>query len=204
MHSVTLSSFYIGETVVTQALWKAIMGSNPSYIQGDILPVENVIWNDCQEFIHKLNQVTGKSFRLPTEAEWEYAARGGKRSKGYKYAGSNVIGDVAWHHGNSENKTHAVKTKLSNELGIFDMSGNVWEWCQDWMDSYNSEPQVDPSGPINGFYRVLRGGSWCYGAWICRVSFRLWLKPNPWDAIAGFRKPSLGDAIVGLRLVLPQ
>ena len=127
VHSVTLSNYYLGETEVTQALWNAVMGSNPSYFEGDALPVEQVAWNDCQEFIRKLNQKTGKNFRLPTEAEWEYAARGGKKSNGYKYAGSNDIGSVAWYTNNSDSKTHPVKGKSPNELGLYDMSGNVWE-----------------------------------------------------------------------------
>ena len=136
VHSVTLSSYYMGETEVTQALWKAVMGNNPSRFKGDNLPVENVSWNDCQEFIRKLKQKTGKNFRLPTEAEWEYAARGGKKSNGYKYSGSNNIGSVAWYDDNSSNQIHAVKGKRLNELGLYDMSGNVWEWCSDWYGQY--------------------------------------------------------------------
>ena len=127
VHSVTLSSYYIGKTEVTQALWKAVMGSNPSYFKSDNQPVENVSWNDCHEFIRKLNALTGQNFRLPTEAEWEFACRGGNNSRGYKYSGSNNLGSVAWYDGNSGNKTHPVGTKAPNELGIYDMSGNVWE-----------------------------------------------------------------------------
>ena len=169
-HQVTLSDYYIGETEVTQALWQAVMGSNPSSIKGNSNPVEFVFWNDCQKFIRKLNSLTGRTFRLPTEAEWEFAARGGNESKGYKYSGSNSIDNVAWYDGNSSSKTHAVKTKSPNELGIYDMSGNVYEWCQDWYGSYSSNAQTNPKGPSNGSDRVLRGGSWDYNARHCRVS----------------------------------
>ena len=174
VHQVTLSSFSIGETEVTQELWEAVMGSNPSSYKGSKLPVEQVSWNDCQTFITKLNQLTGQSFRLPTEAEWEYAARGGNQSKGYLYAGSNTLDEVAWYGSNSSSKTHDVATKSPNELGLYDMSGNVWEWCQDWYSSsYYSKSVVDnPQGPSSGSYRVYRGGSWRYDAWSCRVSDR--------------------------------
>ena len=153
-HKETVSDFMIGETPVTQELWQAVMGSNPSYFTGDMQrPVEQVSWDDCQTFIRKLNQLTGQNFRLPSEAEWEYAARGGNRSKGCKYAGSNDVDTVAWYNGNSNRTTHPVKTKQPNELGIYDMSGNVREWCQDkWCDDYNS--------PRDSGFRVLRGGSW--------------------------------------------
>ena len=137
-HNVTLSSYYICKYEVTQALWRAVMGSNPSYFKGDNLPVESVSWNDCQTFINRLNSYTGRNFRLPTEAEWEFAARGGNYSRHYKYSGSNYIGDVAWYGDNSGNRTHPVGTKQANELGLYDMSGNVWEWCSDWYGSYSS------------------------------------------------------------------
>lgn len=171
-HQVTLSDYYIGQTEVTQALWKAVMGSNPSFFKGDNLPVECVSWNDCQVFIQNLNQLTGKQFRLPTEAEWEYAARGGRKSRGYKYAGGNDIDSVAWYTGNSGNETHTVATKQANELGVYDMSGNVEEWCSDWYGDYQSSSQSDPQGPSSGSNRVSRGGGCFNIARICRVSFR--------------------------------
>ena len=172
-HSVTLSDYYIGETEVTQELWSAVMGSNPSYFTGNMQrPVEMVSWNDCQTFISKLNELTGETFRLPTEAEWEYAARGGNQSQGRLYSGSNTIDDVAWYWDNSSSTTHPVKTKAPNELGIYDMSGNVWEWCSDWYGSYSSDAQTDPTGPATGSYRVWRGGSWDFYATHCRVAFR--------------------------------
>ena len=204
-HQVTLSSYSIGETEVTQELWVAVMGSNPSYFTSSNgytnhlqRPVEQVTWNDCQEFITKLNQLTGKTFRLPTEAEWEYAARGGNKSKGYKYAGSNTIDDVAWYAINAYNVestdpdygTHTVGTMAPNELGLYDMSGNVFEWCQDWYGEYSSGVQVNPTGPSTGVNRVRRGGSWQQSARRCRVSAR--------DPYYGGGKYSN----LGLRLVL--
>ena len=172
VHSVTLSGYYIGRCEVTQELWEAVMGSNPSNFKGAQNPVESVSWNDCQEFVIRLNRLTGRTFRLPTEAEWEYAARGGKKSLHYKYSGSNNIFDVAWHDGNSGSKTHAVGTKSPNELGIYDMSGNVSEWCSDWKGDYSAGAQTNPQGPSSGSRRVLRGGSWNSRARFCRVSDR--------------------------------
>ena len=171
-HKETVSDFMIGETPVTQELWQAVMGSNPSSFKGDMQrPVEQVSWDDCQAFIRKLNQLTGQNFRLPSEAEWEYAARGGNRSKGCKYAGSNDVDTVAWYNGNSNRTTHPVKTKQPNELGIYDMSGNVWERCQDkWCDDYNSPRDSDT--------RVLRGGSWSRNARFVRVSYRNLISPG--------------------------
>ncbi len=240
-HKVTLSSYYIGETEVTQQLWLAVMGSNPSHFApkttnasrceydsfvadakrlnakragtvriptrqewdaamtsgGGSLkrPVEMVSWDDCQTFIRKLNQLTGRQFRLPTEAEWEFAARGGTKSQGYKYSGGNSIGTVAWydenaHNNKDDNGTHNVKTKRANELGIYDMSGNVREWCQDWYGHYNSEAQNNPKGPSSGSYRVCRGGSWYSSAWTCPVSFR--------DSHSSYFR----DDFLGLRLAL--
>ena len=180
IHSVTLTSdYYIGETEVTQELWTAVMGDNPSYFKGKKNPVERVNWNDCQVFIKKLNALTGKNFRLPTEAEWEYAARGGKYSKGYRYAGSNNIKEVAWYDINSESKTHPVAQKQPNELGIYDMSGNVEEMCADWYDSgyYSNSPATNPTGPASGSYRVYRGGSWRSDAESCRSADRSYCGP---------------------------
>ena len=177
-HEVTLSSFAIGQTEVTQALWQAVMGSNPSDFQGADHPVEKVSWNDCQEFITKLNALTGRTFRLPTEAEWEYAARGGQNSHGYKYAGGNDIDEVAWYENNADyvevRGTRPVAQKKANELGLYDMSGNVWEWCQDWYSSsyYSNSPAVNPCNTTSASHRVYRGGSWSDDAWYCRVSRR--------------------------------
>jgi formylglycine-generating enzyme required for sulfatase activity len=131
-----------------------------------------VSWDEIQEFIKKLNAATGKQYRLPTEAEWEYAARGGNKSNGYKYSGSNTLGDVAWYDNNSGSKTHQVGTKQPNELGIYDMSGNVWEWCNDWYGAYSSGSQRDPAGASSGASRVLRGGSWINNSRLCRVANR--------------------------------
>ncbi len=163
IHDVNLSDYYIGETEVTQELWLAVMSTNPSRFKGNSQrPVESVSWDDCQEFIVRLNEMTGMNFRLPTEAEWEYAARGGNCSQGYKYSGSDNIDEVAWYWNNSDRTTHPVKCKNSNELGLYDMSGNVWEWCSDWYSSdyYSISPKDNPQGPSSGSGRVLRGGSW--------------------------------------------
>ena len=186
-HKVTLSDYYIGQTEVTQALWEAVMGGNPSRRIGDNLPVEQVSWNDCQVFIQKLNQLTGKQFRLPTEAEWEYAARGGRKSRGYKYAGGNNIGSVAWYDDNSGNEMHPVATKQANELGIYDMSGNVWEWCSDWSGDYTSSSQSDPQGPSSGSDRVGRGGGYFSRVRFCRVSSRNYITPGDRDNDFGLR-----------------
>ena len=171
-HKVTLSTYYIGETEVTQELWEAVMGTNPSKFKGAKLPVENVSWTECQQFINKINQLTGRKFRLPTEAEWEFAARGGKSSKGYKFAGSNNADAVAWHQGNSGNKTHNVGTKAANELGLYDMCGNVWEWCQDWFGNYSSSAQTNPKGPSSGTDHLNRGGAWCHESKFATVFYR--------------------------------
>ena len=191
-HSVTLSSYYICKYEVTQALWRAVMGSNPSKFKGDNLPVEQVSWNDCQTFINRLNSYTGRNFRLPTEAEWEFAARGGNYNRHYKYSGSNYISDVAWYCDISGNRTHPVGTKQANELGLYDMSGNVWEWCSDWYGSYSSYSQSNPTGATSGFGRVERGGNWCGLARYCCSSHRSYYAPgNSFDDL-------------GLRLVLSQ
>ena len=188
---VTLVSFYMGKYEVTQAEWKAVMGSNPSgYKFDDKLPVDQVSWNDCQEFISRLNAMTGRHFRLPTEAEWEYAARGGAQSKGYKYSGSNYLDEVAWYKDNSGMDPHPVGTKKPNELGLYDMSGNVFEWCQDWYDNYYGNLQYYPVGPESGENRVRRGGCWHYSDRHCRNSYR--------DS----REPDQRLNNLGLRLVM--
>lgn len=203
IHSVTLSDYYIGETQVTQGLWKAVMGDNPSrFKKGDDYPVECVSWNDIvNKFLPELNRQTGKNFCLPTEAQWEFAARGGNKSKGYKYSGSNNIKDVAIYdkvsyylgENNPNYGTHAVKSKSPNELGIYDMSGNVWEWCHDWYNEnyYKDSPSSDPTGPSSGSSRVLRGGSWYNYADYCRVSGRFNYYPD------------YGRSYFGMRLALP-
>lgn len=174
IHQVTLTKgYYIGETEVTQELWTAVMGSNPSYFSGNTqFPVECVSWNDCQTFISKLNELTGETFRLPTEAQWEYAARGGNKSNGFRFSGSDALDDVAWYCDNSSSSTHPVKTKAPNELGIYDMNGNVDEWCYDVFDSYSYAAQTDPTGPSTGSNRVHRGCSWFDSAEHCRVAYR--------------------------------
>lgn len=187
-HSVTLSSYYIGETEVTQELWQEVMGSNPSSYKGSRRPVEQVSWEDCQDFIRRLNQRTGRNFRLPTEAEWEYAARGGRKSNGYKYAGGNSVYDVAWYENNRGSDTHhPVAQKRANELGLYDMSGNVYEWCQDRYGNYSSSSQTNPQGPSSGSDRVGRGGSWFSDSRLCRVSNRLSLTPLDRSNILGLR-----------------
>ena len=192
IHSVTLSAFNIGKYEVTQAQWKAVMGNNPSNFTGcDDCPVETVSWNDVQDFIRKLNAQTGKNYRLPMEAEWEFSARGGKSSKGYTYSGSNDLNSVAWNTDNSGSKTHAVGGKQANDLGIYDMSGNVWEWCSDWYGTYNSYSETNPTGASSGQYRVLRGGSWYIGASRCRSAYR------------NRDFPDYGGSSGGFRLVLP-
>ena len=188
VHQVTLTKdYYMGKYEVTQALWKAVMGRKPSFFEGDNLPVEWVSWNDCQKFISKLNKMTGRRFRLPTEAEWEYAARGGKKSRGYQYSGSSNISDVAWYDGNSGSKTHPVGTKQANELGIYDMSGNVYEWCQDSYVSYVSASQTNPTGAVSGAFRVGRGGGWNCIARGCRSAFRYGYAPDDRDSYLGLR-----------------
>ena len=180
VHEVTLSTFCIGETEVTQALWQAVMGNNPSNFTGDLsCPVEKVSWKDCQDFISKLNEKTGKTFRLPTEAEWEYAARGGNKSHSYRFAGSDAINDVAWYGGNANSTTHPVASLAPNELGLYDMSGNVWEWCQDWYGNYSSNAQTNPTGPTSGLVRVIRGGCYINGDIFCRVTSRVSDAPSP-------------------------
>lgn len=172
-HSVTLSDYWIGETQVTQELWLAVMGYNPSHFKLDFKrPVECVSWYDCKKFIDTLNEITGEAFCMPTEAQWEFAARGGNLSRGYIFAGSNQIKEVAWYAGDQKFGTHRVGLLSPNELGIHDMSGNVFEWCKDWYSNYTEDEKIDPNGPSNGTVRVIRGGCWCYDLDGCRVSFR--------------------------------
>ena len=195
-HEVTLSPYSIGQTEVTQELWQAVMGSNPSSFTGNLQrPVEQVSWEDCQTFIARLNALTGKSFRLPTEAEWEYAARGGNKSGNTLYAGSDNIGEVAWYYGNSyavgsgsaDYGTHAVGNKHANELGLYDMCGNVFEWCSDWYGDYTEEAQTDPVGPEAGMRRVTRGGSWFSTGRDSRVTYRNYEAPGSRSYALGFR-----------------
>ena len=187
-HEVTLGNFLIGETEVTQELWQAVMGNNPSNAKGTgQFPVERVSWNDCQTFLKKLNKLTNQKFRLPTEAEWEYAARGGQKSQECKYSGSDKAADVAWY---ATGRSHPVKTKQPNELGIYDMSGNVWEWCNDWFGNYSNTLQTNPAGPDMGQRRVNRGGSWSKTVRECRTSHR------------GYNPPGYAYADLGFRLAL--
>lgn len=203
IHSVTLTrGYYMGETEVTQALWYAVMGQSPtsdgykwssSYGLGDNYPAYYISYEDCESFISQLNSKlssqlqSGEKFRFPTEAQWEYAARGGNRSNGYTYAGSNTIGDVAWYTDNSNSTTHVVAGKQANELGLYDMSGNVWEWCYDWYGSYSSSAQTDPTGATSGSYRVYRGGSWSNTATYCRSAYRNYFSPSNRYYYLGFR-----------------
>ena len=188
VHQVTLSGFAIGQTEVTQELWVAVMGSNPTNFRGNLQrPVDCVSWNDCQAFIAKLNELTGKTFRLPTEAEWEFAARGGNKSLGFMYAGSDNVTDVAWYFDNSGWQPHAVATLAPNELGIYDMSGNLDEWCNDWYKTYGSAAQTDPQGPATGTYRVCRGGGWSANPLSARVTVRGSINPGTRTTDVGFR-----------------
>ena len=224
VHNVTLSSYYVAKTEVTQAQWTAVMGNNPSYFKGDNRPVEYVSWYDAIVFCNKLSMMDNKTpvysvdgktnpdtwgytpcqgisirsgtvtmdlkangYRLPTEAEWEFAAWGGKKMKGYKYSGSDNLLTVAWYVGNSGDQTHDVATKSPNELGLYDMSGNVWEWCWDWYGSYSSSAQTNPVGASSGSCRVVRGGSWYHGRSQCSVSCRDYHYPDDRGIMLGFR-----------------
>ncbi|MBI9032678.1 SUMF1/EgtB/PvdO family nonheme iron enzyme [bacterium] len=205
--NVTLSDFIIGKYEVTQAEWQEIMGNNPSYFKGDNNPVEQVSWYDAVEFCNKKSVKEGldpvylgsgasikcdfskNGYRLPTEAEWEYAARGGKKSKAYTYSGSNNIDKVAEYKANNNKSTKAVGGKKPNELGIYDMSGNVWEWCWDWYgyEDYSSSSESNPLGPNSGSYRVLRGGGWYSSAAYCRVANRDCYSSTYSSYFVGFR-----------------
>lgn len=192
-HRVTISrDYYIGVFEVTQELWEAVMGYNPSSFKGYDKPVENVNWNDCHEFCEELSRMTGRRFRLPTEAEWEYAARGGKKSTSAKWSGSSSATKVAWYRSNSNDQTHPVGRLYPNELGLFDMSGNVWEWCEDKYSDYSSSIAIDPVESYSGYYRVLRGGSWYNIPDRCRVSERGYATPDKHRTSMGY----------GLRVVL--
>ncbi len=174
IHNIAIGDFYIGKYEVTQEEWESVMGSNPSNYIGPNKPVDNVNWDDIQEYIVKLSALTGRQYRLPTEAEWEYASRGGNKSKGYRFSGSNDVNEVAWNSDNSNSETHEVGQMKPNELGLFDMSGNVWEWCSDWYDAgyYKKSPAKNPQGPSSGQTRVLRSGSWGNEALYCRSAAR--------------------------------
>ncbi len=190
-HQVKVSSFYMGKYQVTQELWESVMGNNPSRFKGEKRPVENVSWYDAKDFIEKLNEKTGKNFRLPSEAEWEYAGRGGKYSQGFTYTGSDKLSQVGWYYGNSNNETHEVGLLLSNELGLYDMSGNVFEWCED-DDHDNYEGALEDGSawidsPNRGFDRVLCGGSCFRSAVYCRPSNRYRYTPDSRTYEVGFR-----------------
>lgn len=194
-HKVSLPDYWIGETEVTQALWTAVMGSCPSQLQmkGDSLPVACVSWKDCQQFISKLNALTGKTFRLPTEAEWEFAARGGVESKGYKYSGGNTLDEVSRCDVYASDLYYNVASYRPNELGIYDMSGNVAEWCEDWYGAYAEGEQTSPKGPKTGEVRVSRGGGGTLGAPFFRVSSRDGGAPDRWFYHVGLRLVTSAD-----------
>ncbi len=196
VHRVTISKgYWIGKYEVTQSEYQSITGTNPSYFKGSDKPVEKVSWNDAVKFCEKLTArerragrlASGREYRLPTEAEWEFAARGGTKSRGYKYSGSDNIDSVAWYTSNSGSRTHEVGTKSANELGIHDMSGNVWEWCRDWYGKYSSTGVTDPTGASSGSNRVIRGGGWDDIARGCRSAFRYWFRPSDRNNGLGFR-----------------
>jgi formylglycine-generating enzyme required for sulfatase activity len=204
-HQVRLSSFYISKYEVTQALWQEVMGANPSSFKGcDRCPVEKVSWNDVQGFIRRLNQISGGNYRLPTEAEWEYAARGGTQSGGYRFSGGNDPGEVGWYNGDMSSKTNPVGQKKANELGLFDMCGNVWEWCSDWYGEYISGSFTNPKGPSVGDTRVLRGGSFRRND--VRKNNKRWADESieVTVSIRGNFNPSVTDNRVGFRLALSQ
>ncbi|MBP7429727.1 MAG: formylglycine-generating enzyme family protein [Candidatus Hydrogenedentes bacterium] len=189
-HQVTLSQgFWMGKYEVTQTQWEAVMGSNPAYFSGANRPVEWVSWNEVQSFITALNSLTGETFRLPTEAEWEYACRGGRKTRFYWGDDPTYtqIGNYAWYGSNSGGRTHDVGTKLPNGFDLYDMSGNVWEWCQDWYDAYSSGSVTDPTGPASGPHRVGRGGGWSSDGAYCRSAYRSSFDPSGTGDYIGFR-----------------
>lgn len=192
VHPVSLADYYIAETEVTQALWYAVMDRDSSGNVDSNLPVSSVSWEDCQKFISKLNELTGQTFSLPTEAQWEFAARGGVLSKHYMYAGggNDDVDKLMWYWSNSHGRSHIVATKYPNELGLYDMNGNVSEWCSDWYDVYSEYEDTNPTGPLSATYRVVRGGSWLDDSTDCSVSNRMWTLPN---------NSSIG---IGMRLAL--
>jgi formylglycine-generating enzyme required for sulfatase activity len=193
--TIAVGDFYIGKYEVTQKQWLDVMGSYPgtapssTYGVGDNFPMYYVSWNDAQTFITKLNAMNGggNNFRLPTEAEWEYAAKGGSSQQSYTYAGSNTVGDVAWYTSNSSSKTHAKETKVANSIGIYDMSGNVWEWCQDWVGGSGGEGAIPIPTPTSGSSRMNRGGSWYNVMSNCTVSYRSGSSPDDRNFDHGFR-----------------
>lgn len=197
IHVVSLDDYMIGETEVTQRLWTAVMGNNPSSFTGEPdLPVEYVTWYDCHQFIDKLNELTGHTFRLPTEAEWEYAARGGKYTHYYQYSGSDDINEVAWYGDNSGNTTHVVASLKPNELGLYDMSGNVFEWVEDYYGPYDMMPIESPTGPESGEDRIRRGGSWNGSTKGPRVSFRI-------NELPGWHSNAYGLRLAATEIVGP-
>ncbi len=186
-HQVTLTqNYYVGKFEVTQELYEVVMGSNPSNFKAYDRPVEMVSWNEALDFCTELSRLTGRQFTLPTEAEWEYSARGGHKGMDTKYSGSSSVDKVAWYGDNSGDQTHPVGKLQPNELGVYDMSGNVWEWCKDWYGDYSSAAQTDPQGPSAGSYHVIRGGDWHYSARGCSVAYRSGDPGYPYDVI-GFR-----------------
>ncbi len=198
LHRVQLDGFFMGKFPVIQSVWEAVMGSNPSVFISPRRPVESISWQDIvEQFLPRLNELTGRAYRLPTEAEWEYAARGGQAGEGYRYAGSGKLEEVGWFDGNENNKTREVGLQYPNELGLYDLSGNVWEWCADWYDGdyYKACAErgtvVNPLGPNGGVHRVMRGGSYFSRPLLCRPAYR------------DYRSPDDRDSLFGLRLVLP-
>jgi len=205
-HNVSLSTFYIGKIEVTQELWKTIMGSIPNeQSRGPKLPVTYISWGDCQKFIKNLNKITGKKFRLPTESEWEFAARGGNQTKHYIYSGSNNINIVAWYDRNAKGIIHEVGQKMANELGLYDMSGNAAELTEDCRSGYSSEDQTNPlcksvNKNMNETYKTVRGGSYIERPYLCRVSARDDILPVQWLSWRPAVIPK--DKMIGFRLAM--